>query len=150
MSVALLFHELAVVVWVGGMFFAQMALRPAVAATLEPPQRLALMDAALARFFAWVAAAIVVLIVTGGGMIVAIGGFRAAGTAIHAMTGIGVVMTAVFVELALRPFRRLRAAVAAKAWPDAGAALASIRRRVEINLLLGLATIAIAVVGRGA
>jgi len=148
MSIALLLHVLAVVVWVGGMFFAHMALRPAVAATLEPPQRLALMEATLTRFFAWVAASIVVLLATGFGLIAALGGFRAVGGAIHAMAGIGVVMTLIFVELRLRPFRRLRAAVAAKAWPEAGAALAGVRQRVAVNLVLGLVTIVIAVLGQ--
>ena len=42
MGVALLLHLLGVVVWVGGMFFAYMALRPVGAAMLEPPQRLSL------------------------------------------------------------------------------------------------------------
>ena len=149
MSIALLFHLLAVVIWVGGMFFAHMALRPAVAATLEPQQRVALMGATLARFLPWVAAAIVVLLVTGFALIVARGGFGAAGAHVHAMTGIGLAMAAIYVELVLRPFSRLRAAVTAAAWPDAGAALASIRFRVGVNLVLGLATIAIAVVGRG-
>ena len=149
MSYLLLLHYLAVVVWVGGMFFAHVALRPAIAATLEPPQRLALMDATLALFFPWATVAIVVLIVTGFGMIVGMGGFRAVGAPIHAMAGIGLVMALIFVELRLGSFRRLRAAVAAKAWPDAGAALGAVRQRVTINLVLGLVTIATAVVGRG-
>jgi len=148
MSVALLLHVLAVVVWVGGMFFAHMALRPAAAATLGPPQRLALMDATLTRFFAWVTASIVALLATGFGLIAAVGGFNAVGSTVHAMAGIGVVMTLIFVELCLRPYRRLRAAVAAKAWPDAGAALAGVRRRVAVNLVLGIVTIAVAILGK--
>ncbi len=149
MTYLLLLHVLAVVVWVGGMFFAHVALRPAIAATLEPPQRLALMDATLALFFPWVTVAVVVLIVTGFGMIVGMGGFRAIAAPIYAMAGIGLVMALIFVELRLRSFRRLRTAVAAKAWPDAGAALVAVRLRVTINLVLGLVTIAAAVVGRG-
>jgi len=148
MSIALLLHVFAVVVWVGGMFFAHVALRPAAAATLEPPQRLTLMAAALARFFAWVAVSIAVLLVTGFALIAALGGFAAVGGAVHAMAGIGVVMTLIFVELRLRPYRRLRAAVAAKAWADAGAALAGVRQRVAVNLVLGIVTIAVAVLGQ--
>jgi len=37
MSIAITLHLLAVVVWVGGMFFAWMALRPVAAPLLEPP-----------------------------------------------------------------------------------------------------------------
>ena len=40
MGLAVLLHVLSVVVWVGGMFFAYMFLRPVAAAELEPPQRL--------------------------------------------------------------------------------------------------------------
>ena len=42
MSVAITLHLLAALIWVGGMFFAHMALRPAVNTMLEPPQRLPL------------------------------------------------------------------------------------------------------------
>jgi len=48
----LFLHFAAVVVWIGGMVFAHFCLRPAALATLQPPQRLPLMAAALGRFFA--------------------------------------------------------------------------------------------------
>ena len=41
MSILITLHLLAAVVWVGGMFFAYVVLRPGMA-VLEPPQRLAL------------------------------------------------------------------------------------------------------------
>ena len=41
MSVLIALHVLAVVVWVGGMFFAYMAVRPVAASLLEPAQRAA-------------------------------------------------------------------------------------------------------------
>ena len=44
-------HVMGVVVWVGGMFFAHMALRPAVQ-SLAPPERLPLLAATLSRFIA--------------------------------------------------------------------------------------------------
>ena len=58
---ALIVHTLAAVVWVGGMFFAHQALRPAAAA-LDPPLRLPLWSRVFDRFFAWVIAAIVLLL----------------------------------------------------------------------------------------
>ena len=42
MSVSIALHLVAAVIWVGGMFFAYMALRPAAATVLEPPARLQL------------------------------------------------------------------------------------------------------------
>jgi uncharacterized membrane protein len=148
MRVALFLHLVAVVVWVGGMFFAHVALRPAVAA-LEPPQRLTLMAAALGRFLCWVAGAVVVILATGFGMLAATPAGAGVGTGVATMAVVGVAMVAIYVDLVLQPYRRLAAAVAAKAWPDAAAALAGVRRRVEINLGLGLVTIAAAVLGRG-
>ena len=37
MAIAIPLHLLAAVIWVGGMFFAYMALRPVAASLLEPP-----------------------------------------------------------------------------------------------------------------
>jgi len=42
MAYAVTLHILGAVIWVGGMFFAYMALRPAIVETLEPPFRLKL------------------------------------------------------------------------------------------------------------
>ena len=64
MKMALLAHLLGVIVWVGGMFFAHIALRPAAAELLQPAQRLPLLAGALGRFFKWVAWSIVLILVT--------------------------------------------------------------------------------------
>ncbi len=63
--IALLLHVLSVVVWVGGMFFAYMALRPAAVQTLEPPQRLPLWAATFDRFFPWVWLAVTLILGSG-------------------------------------------------------------------------------------
>ena len=111
MTFALLLHSLAAVIWVGGMFFAYMALRPAVFA-LEPPARLTLMRSALGRFFPWVLASIATLLVSGYGMIfLHFGGFKGAGPHVHLMNGIGLVMMALFFHLYFAPWRRLQKAV---------------------------------------
>jgi len=54
MTLFKLIHLLAVLIWVGGMFFTHLVLRPAAVETLEPPQRLKLLDAVFRRFFNWV------------------------------------------------------------------------------------------------
>lgn len=54
MKLLVMLHLFGVVIWVGGMFFAYMALRPAASALLDPPQRLLLWSATLQRFFGWV------------------------------------------------------------------------------------------------
>lgn len=149
MSIALLLHLSAVIVWVGGMFFAHAALRPAAMATLDAPQRLPLLAATLRQFFRWVTLAIVVLLGTGGYLIMAMGGMRAVGTYVHAMIGLGVLMMLIFGHVRFASYRRLQAAVAAKAWPEAGAAMGSVRKFLMVNLVLGAITVVIGVLGRG-
>src|SRR5512140_1422607 len=118
------------------MAFAHLALRPALAETLEPPQRLKLLSAILQRFLAVVTLAVALIIVTGGYLMAAVGGF-AASPAIHVMLGIGTIMVVIFAYLRLRPYPRMRAAVAASQWSDAGAAAGTIRHLIAVNLALG-------------
>jgi uncharacterized membrane protein len=148
MRIALWLHLLGTVVWVGGMFFAHVALRPA-ALQLPPPVRLPLMAATLGTFFRWVAAAVVAIIVSGFLMIAWMGGFASLGVHIHAMTTLGLVMASVFGYIIAVPYPRLRAALASGALPAAGEALVQIRRLVGFNLVVGLATITVAVLGHG-
>lgn len=148
MRIALWLHLLAIVIWVGGMFFAHVALRPAVAG-LPPEIRLPLVAATLGTFFRWVAACVAVVVVTGFMMIIAMGGFGRVGLYVHLMSALGLLMTAIFGFVVAVPFGRVRAAVAAGNWPAAGAAMTQLRRLVGINLMLGLVTLTVAILGHG-
>ena len=53
-SLAYTLHVLAAMIWVGGMFFAWMILRPAAMAALDGPARLKLWVNVFQRFFVWV------------------------------------------------------------------------------------------------
>ena len=147
MSMALLLHLVGVIVWVGGMIFANFALRPSVG-MLPPPQRLALLAEVFGRFLPLVGISVVLILGSGVAMIGTAGGMKAVGTAIHAMTGLGVLMTLVFVYVWAVPYRELRAAAAENAWDRAGRAMARIRMLVAFNLILGLVTLPFAVAGR--
>lgn len=136
-----LLHILATVVWVGGMFFAYMCLRPVVMAQLEPPQRLRLWNGVFGRFFPWVWLSIVILIVTGQWLVIAMGGMAAVPFPIHVMVGIGYLMSVIFAFIYFLPYARLRRAVAAEDWPAGGQALGLIRRLVGTNLVLGLSNV---------
>jgi len=140
-----LIHLAAVIVWIGGMFFAHFCLRPVAAAQLPPPQRLPLLAAVLGRFFTLVGWAL--LLLWGSGL----ARISQAGAALpgnwFVMAGIAAVMTAIFGVIALRFHGRMVAAVAAQDWPAAGTAMNSIRRLVLVNLALGLVTVAVAVLG---
>lgn len=142
-------HLLAAVVWVGGMFFAHQALRPAAASVLEPPQRLPLWIHTFKRFFPWVWLAIALLIVTGYTMVFQVfGGMAGVGLHVHIMQGLGWLMILLYMHVFFVPFKRMQRAVATGDFPAAAAQLAQIRRFVGINLSLGLIVIAIASGGR--
>jgi len=148
MSIAITLHMLAAVVWVGGMFFAYMALRPVAATLLEPPHRLPLWAGTFARFFPWVWAAIILLPATGYWMIVTVfRGFENVGLHVHAMQVTGIAMILIFLHVFFAPYRRLTQATGTQDWPAAGKALGQIRRLVGINLILGIVTITIATGG---
>ena len=147
-TLALIVHILSAVVWVGGMFFALIVLRPATAA-LEPGARLGLWLRVFERFFAWVFAAIVLLLASGYAMIFGVyAGFRGIGLHVHIMQAIGIVMMLLFFHLYFAPWRRFRAALTRQDQATAAGQLAQIRLIVTINLLLGLVTVAVGSSGR--
>jgi uncharacterized membrane protein len=149
MAIAITLHLLSVVVWVGGMFFAYMALRPVAASLLEPPLRMPLWSRTFERFFPWVWVAVVTLPATGYWMILKIfGGFGSLALYIHIMQGIGLLMIAIFLHVFFAPYRRLKAGVAAGDFAAAGKALGQIRQLIGFNLALGLALVIIASSGR--
>jgi uncharacterized membrane protein len=148
MPVGIALHTLAAVVWVGGMFFAYLILRPSAGA-LEPAIRLPLWQRVFSRFFPWVWLSIAVLLASGFSMIVmGLGGFGAVGTYVHAMTALGIVMMAIYAHLYFAPWKRFRRGVAAGDWPGAAKELGQIRRIVAVNLTLGLLTVLIGASGR--
>lgn len=145
-SFLLLLHLAGVIVWVGGMFFAHFCLRPVATEQLPPPQRLPLLAGVLGRFFLAVAVSIVAILVSGF-VIMGATGFGQAPIHWHVMSGIGLVMVAIFGVIYFLLYPRLKAGVAVQDWPAAGAAMNRIRPLVATNLLLGALTIAVATLG---
>ena len=148
LSIAIAIHALAAVIWVGGMFFAYMALRPAAAA-LAAADRLHLWQATFAGFFRWVWVAILALLASGYWIVfVEWGGFAAAGLHVHIMQLLGIIMMLLFLHLWFVPYKRLRAALAAGKLDVAATQLNQVRLIVATNLLLGLLVVAIGASGR--
>lgn len=146
-DVALFLHLLGVAVWVGGMVFANFCLRPALA-DLSPQLRLPLIEGVYARFFNWVAGAVLVILLTGGFLTMQFGGGHAAWP-VHAMAALGVVMMLIFGHIRFAAFPRIRRAVQAQNWPDGARAVGTVRRLVVVNLVLGVVTVGVAVLSRG-
>ena len=148
-AIAISLHFLASVIWVGGMFFAYMALRPVAATLFEPPQRLTLWSKVFARFFPWVWGAVIILPVTGYYMIFASwGGFAQLRIDIHLMHIIGWVMIAIYLYVYFVPYKKLSHAVEEKVFELAGKQLNQIRKLISINLTLGLIVVTVATGGR--
>lgn len=148
-SIMLALHLLSAVIWVGGMFFAYMALRPVAASQLEPPVRLRLWVGVFSRFFPWVWISIILLVTTGYWMIFNVfGGMGSAPVYVHIMNAIGLIMILIYFHVFFAPFRRLKQAVVIQDWPAGGSKLAQIRLLVGINTLLGMLVISVAGAGR--
>lgn len=148
-SLMVALHALSAAVWVGGMFFAYVALRPAAAALLPVPERTTLWQESFSRFFPWVWGIVIVLLATGFWLIFGLyGGMGNVGGHVHTMLLLGLIMMAIYAHIYFSPYRRMRLAIAAQDWPEAGRRLGQIRIFIGINLILGLVTIVLGTGGR--
>ncbi len=149
MAVATTLHILSVIVWIGGMFFAHIALRPVVASLLEPPIRLQLMAQVLERFFLWVWIAVILLWITGIWIIFGFfDGMASVKISIHIMLTLAILMTVLYIYIFFIPFPNLKREISAENFQQAGKHLAKIRSIIGFNLLLGIITVIIATGGR--
>ncbi len=144
-AVAYSLHLLAALIWVGGMFFAWMILRPAAMAALDGPARLKLWVVVFQRFFGWVWVAVVILPISGVGLLqIRFTGFETAPRYVQIMMGLYIVMVALFMRVQSLQLPELRRAVEAQQWTEGAAVMGRVRRLVGCNLLIGLAVVAIA------
>ncbi|NOQ77992.1 MAG: hypothetical protein GQ546_01180 [Gammaproteobacteria bacterium] len=149
-SLAFTLHLIAAVIWVGGMFFAHMVLRPSAVEKLEPPLRLALWVAVFGRFFFWVWIAVATILTSGYWMIFDVFGglFGLKALYIEIMHITGLIMSAIYAYIFFIPYQQLKAAVANKEYPTGGALMNKIRLLVTTNLILGMITIIVASGGK--
>lgn len=141
-------HALGAAIWVGGMFFAYMVLRPSLGA-FEPPHRLSLWNSVFERFFFWVWIIVIAIPASGYWQVfMDFGSLEESGQHVYVMNIIGLVMITLFVFLYVSPYQKFRKAVADEQWPVAAGELNLIRRIVGINTLLGVINIAIGASGR--
>lgn len=138
MSILIILHILSAIIWVGGMFFALMVLRPA-SGGLEPKIRLSLWGGVFGRFFPWVWAAVAVLLISGYWMIFRYwNDFSGLPIYLHLMHGVGWLMILLFLHLWFAPYRRFKQAIVSENLPEAAIHLNQIRWIVTANLILGL------------
>lgn len=141
-------HLLAAVVWVGGMFFAYLVLRPA-AVELEAPQRLGLWSRVFRKFFVWVWSAVFLLPLSGIFLALRLFGDLAhAPLYVHVMLMLGSIMILIFAYVYFVPARSLQRAVRETSWQEGGRQLSLIRKLMAVNLLIGLLVLTAASGGR--
>ena len=147
-SVLFAIHLVAALVWVGGMFFAHMVLRPA-SQFLAPNDLIALWTRVLGRFTLWVWATVVLLPVSGYGLAFELyGGLADSGLHVRAMHLIGWLMIGLFVYMYFVPLKRMLRMARESLTPEAAMYMGQIRRIVVVNLVLGIALAVIAAGGR--
>ncbi|OIQ97184.1 copper resistance protein D [mine drainage metagenome] len=144
---ALAIHTIAAVIWVGGIFFLLVVLRPA-SASLGDMTRLTLWRAVLDRFFHWVWQCIALLLITGYGVVFfGYDGFASVGLHVHIMQLTGLMMVALFVLLWTRPWQEFCHALDRGDTPAATRALGRLRGFALANLLLGFFTTVLGAIG---
>jgi uncharacterized membrane protein len=133
-------HLLCAVLWVGGMFFAYVVLRPSLTA-IEAPQRMLLHTQVFRKFFLVVWHAMPLIIITGFAMLGFLGGMANIPWQIHTMLGLGLLMAAVFLAIFFGPYRQFRRTTDRSRMASS---LDNIRKLIGVNLILGLLTVIVA------
>jgi uncharacterized membrane protein len=133
-------HLLCAVLWVGGMFFAYVVLRPSMAA-IEAPQRMLLHTRVFKSFFLVIWHAMPLILLTGGAMLALQWDMATAPWQIQAMMGLGLLMAAIFLALFFGPYRQFRRTIDRTRMASS---LDTIRKLIGVNLVLGLITVIIA------
>ena len=134
-------HVLCAVIWVGGMFFAYVVLRPSLS-VLEPIQRIALHTQVFRRFFLIVWHVMPLILLSGFAALFGLfGGPATAPWNVSVMMLLGLIMSAVFLLIVFGPYARFRRST------DRATIVASmdrIRKLIAVNLVLGIVTVVVA------
>jgi len=147
-AIAIALHGFTATVWVGGMFFAYVVLRPSMM-LLEPHRRLTVWAGVFKRFFPWVWMAVLILPLSGYWLVFnAFGGFATSPVYVHIMHALGLLMIGLFAYLFFKPYALLKKAVVKEDWAEAGAALNRVRHIVLVNLVLGFVLLFAVYAGR--
>jgi uncharacterized membrane protein len=134
-------HVLCAVIWVGGMFFAYVVLRPSLS-VLEPIQRIALHTQVFRRFFLVVWHVMPLILLSGFAILFGFyGGMANVAWNVHLMMLLGLSMSAVFLLIVFGPYARFRRTTDRA---TAAASIDRIRQLIGINLVIGIVTVVVA------
>lgn len=145
--IAITAHVLAVIVWIGGMFFGLVALRPAMKG-MDTLAAARFWSSLLSHYLPWLWAAILVLLASGIYMVFnGFGGFAQLPWFVHFMMGIGIFMMLLSGHLTFSGFKKLKRAVAANDEALAAKAVRHIKLITDVNLVLGLLVVVVIMSG---
>lgn len=145
--VAITLHVLAVIVWIGGMFFSFTALRPTLN-SLDTLTAARLWAGVLGRFLPWVWGAIAVILASGVYMVFnSYDGFAHVPWFVQFMMGVGLMMMAAMGHVTFAPFKRLKGAVARNDEAAAAKSMGQIRMIMAVTLALGVVVVIVIMSG---
>ncbi|MBF0428663.1 MAG: hypothetical protein HQL94_07035 [Magnetococcales bacterium] len=150
MAIPFTLHILAALIWVGGMFFALLILRPS-AQSLDLPSRVGLWSQVLSRFIPMVWLAVIIQLVTGYWMIFLMFGFGEVATVtlhIRIMEILGWIMITLFLIFYFKAFLPMKQRMGELLIPEAGLYIERGRKIMQINLVLGIVVISVVAGGR--
>jgi len=140
-AIAIIFHLVAINIWVGGMFFIIMVLGNVVS-TLEVSEQQVFWQHTLKRFFFWVWLAVIGLLATGIGMIFYRFG-SPANTSWHilVMASLGISMVVIFFVIYFVYYRNFQRELKAGNIDSSLYQLRIIRRLGIVNMVLGFCVV---------
>ena len=142
-ALAIIFHLVAINIWVGGMFFIIIVLGKVVS-TLEEPVQLAFWQHTLKRFFVWVWFAVIGLLGTGIGMILyRFGDLTITPWYILVMASLGISMVCIFMVIYFIFYRKFEREFNAGNIEEGRYQLHMIRRLGIINMVLGFCVVVV-------
>jgi len=147
-ALSLVFHTLASIVWVGGVFFVRVVLIPSLHGW-EAPERFAVLARVMPVFFRVIWGAVAVLLLTGYGVLLFgySDGLGGGGVHVDVMQALGWVLILSFVFLDMGPFRSFLRARAAGDMDRAARKLDELGKGLSYALALGLLTAAVGATG---
>lgn len=140
-AIAIIFHLVAINIWVGGMFFIIMVLGKVVS-TLEVSEQQAFWQHILKRFFFWIWLAVIGLLATGIGMIF----YRFGSPAdtpwyVFLMACLGISMVVIFMVIYFVFYRNFQRELKAGNIDSSLYQLRIIRRLGIVNMVLGFCVV---------
>ncbi len=147
-ALSLVFHTLASIIWVGGMFFVRAILIPSLDGW-APAEQFAVLARVLPVFFRVIWGTVVVLLVTGYGVLLFgySDGLGGGGIHVDIMQAAGWILIFSFIYLDFVPFRSFLRARASGDMDRAAHKLALLRKGFGLTLILGLLTAAVGATG---